>query len=121
MVVRVVIIGIVLVAFSPKEGLAQSDTSRFLISDVRIHTGLKKIIENGAVGIDHGKIVYVGPEASAPSGFDQIISKQGMELYPGFIVGHTTLGLNEIDAVRATQDYSETGDFNPECPSYFSV
>ena len=34
-------------------------------------------------------------------------------MYPSFIVPNTTLGITEIDAVRASHDYSETGGFNP--------
>ena len=38
-------------------------------------------------------------------------------IYPGFIAPNTTLGLTEIDAVRATHDYAETGEINPNVRS----
>lgn len=104
---------IICVAFLAKKAFSQSGNSKFLITDVRIHTGLKKVIEQGAVGVENGTISYVGPAAKAPKDFEKIISKNGMDLYPGLIVGHTTLGLNEIGAIRATHDYRETGRFNP--------
>lgn len=100
-------------AFSAKEVHAQNTDPSFLVTGVRIHTGLKTVIENGAVGVKNGMISYVGSSADAPGGYAQTISKFGMELYPGLIAGHTTLGLTEIGAVRATHDYRETGQMNP--------
>lgn len=101
------------VALPAKKLSAQNDNSSFLITGIRIHTGLKTVIENGAVGVKNGKITYVGTSVAAPSDYSQTISKTGMDLYPGLIVGHTTLGLNEIGAVRATHDFRETGTMNP--------
>ena len=34
-------------------------------------------------------------------------------VYPGFIATNTTLGITEISAVRATNDYREVGTFKP--------
>ena len=100
-------------AFSAKASNAQVHHTRFLISGVTIHTGLKTVIENGAVGVENGIITYVGPAAGAPATYPQTIVKTGMDLYPGLIGGHTTLGLTEIGAVRATHDFRETGSMNP--------
>ncbi|MEE9167339.1 MAG: amidohydrolase family protein, partial [Candidatus Neomarinimicrobiota bacterium] len=41
------------------------------------------------------------------------ISLDGKRVYPGLIAASTTLGLVEISAVRATRDYAEVGDVNP--------
>jgi imidazolonepropionase-like amidohydrolase len=38
-------------------------------------------------------------------------------LYPGLIAPNTRLGLEEIQAVRATRDYAEVGRFNPNIRS----
>jgi imidazolonepropionase-like amidohydrolase len=40
-----------------------------------------------------------------------------MQLYPGFIASNTTLGLHEIDAVRAQNDVSEVGTYKPSVRS----
>jgi imidazolonepropionase-like amidohydrolase len=48
-----------------------------------------------------------------PSAFDTIYRIHGKHLYPAFIVPNTTLGITEIDAVRASNDYKETGAINP--------
>ena len=45
--------------------------------------------------------------------FDTIFKLYDKHIYPGFIVPNTTLGITEIDAVRASNDYRETGKINP--------
>ena len=45
------------------------------------------------------------------------ILMQQTHIYPGFIALNTTLGLGEIDAVRATIDDDEIGDFLPHVRS----
>ena len=35
-------------------------------------------------------------------------------VYPSFIVPNTTLGITEIDAVRASNDFREVGTMNPK-------
>jgi imidazolonepropionase-like amidohydrolase len=45
------------------------------------------------------------------------VEAAGKHVYPGFIAGNTTLGLVEIDAVRATNDYQESGGINPHVRS----
>ncbi|MBE37115.1 MAG: amidohydrolase, partial [Flavobacteriales bacterium] len=42
----------------------------------------------------------------------EIINVQNKHIYPSFILPNTTLGLAEIDAVRASRDEREVGDFN---------
>ncbi len=101
------------VALPAKRLNAQNTNASFLITNVRIHTGLKTVVENGAVGVKNGMINYVGTTADAPTDYHRTISKTGMDLYPGLIACHTTLGLTEIDAVRATNDFAETGEMNP--------
>ena len=52
-----------------------------------------------------------------PSAFDTMYRVYNKHLYPGFIVPNTTLGITEIDAVRASNDYRETGTINPNVRS----
>ena len=51
----------------------------------------------------------------------EIIDLTGMHLYPGMIDSVTKLGLQEMSAVRATNDYNEVGDMTPEVRAYVSV
>jgi imidazolonepropionase-like amidohydrolase len=48
---------------------------------------------------------------------DISIQADGKHIYPGFIAPNSTLGLVEIDAVRASDDESEIGEFNPHVRS----
>lgn len=87
---------------------------RILIVGATAHLGTGAVIENSAVGFSNGVIDFVGTSTRAErSNYDRVIEADDHHLYPGFIVANTTLGLSEIDAVRATRDYSEVGGFNP--------
>ncbi len=60
-----------------------------------------------------GKIVAIGQGLAAPDG-TEVLDVAGQRVYPGLIAPASTLGLIEIDAVRATRDTDEVGDINPE-------
>ena len=47
----------------------------------------------------------------------KVIDAKNQHLYPGFIVPNSTLGLIEIDAVRASDDDAEIGTWNPHIRS----
>jgi len=83
-----------------------------------VHTGTGEVLENGAVGIKNGLIIFVGKSDKAPAGeYDKVKDWEGKHLYPGLIAMNTTLGLNEIFAVRATRDYREVGSMKPNVRS----
>lgn len=88
-----------------------------LITGVTAHVGNGTVLENAAIGFANGILTYVGSTASAPNTFDKKISGNGQHAYPGFIGMNTTLGLVEIDAVRATNDKDELGAFLPHVRS----
>ena len=84
------------------------------------HLGNGTKIENSAISILNGKIEMVADATIIridPSAFDTIYRVYNKHLYPGFIVPNTTLGITEIDAVRASNDYRETGTINPNVRS----
>tara|TARA_R110002073_G_scaffold118918_1_gene258716 strand:- start:635402 stop:636730 length:1329 start_codon:yes stop_codon:yes gene_type:complete len=91
-----------------------------------VHTISGDTIENGVVSFSDGTINIVGvasdimPRISLSSD-SQIIDLTGMHLYPGMIDSVTKLGLQEISAVRAMNDYNEVGDMTPEVRAYVSV
>lgn len=89
-----------------------------LLMNGRVHTGNGKLIENGAVGFKGGIITFVGPSDSAPkSEYKNVMNAENKDIYPGLIASNTTLGLNEIFAVRASHDYREVGAMNPNIRS----
>lgn len=97
--------------------LASFAQQSILITNVTIHTATGTVISDGAVGVYDGKISYVGPKSGAGTSYLQIVDGKNGHLYPGFIAPNSTLGLVEIDAVRATRDANETGEFNPNIRS----
>ena len=81
------------------------------------HIGNATIIENRAIGIRNGEITEVSTENLAEGIYDQTIDVSGKHIYPGFIAANTSLGLVEIDAVRASNDVDEIGDMLPHIRS----
>lgn len=79
-----------------------------------LHLGNGQIIENGFMSFNQGKITAVGPMGEMrPDESAVLINAAGRHIYPGLIAPMTTIGLSEIEAVRATRDFAETGDLNP--------
>jgi imidazolonepropionase-like amidohydrolase len=84
------------------------------------HLGTGEKIENSLIVIRDGKFDLVADASVVridPSAFDTIIRAYSKHIYPAFIAPNTTLGITEIDAVRASKDYDEVGDFNPNVRS----
>ena len=80
------------------------------------HIGNGTVIQNSAVGFKDGKIILVADATTIrinPAEYDTIINISKKHVYPGFIATNSTLGLTEIDAVRATNDINEVGDVIP--------
>jgi hypothetical protein len=95
---------------------APKQTKSIRIIDVTIHVGNGSMIPFGEVGFRNGKFDYVGVlrTGDISSTYDVNIGASGKDLYPGFILTNSTIGLREVDAVRSTLDYDETGDITPE-------
>jgi len=97
---------------------APKQSKAMLITNVTVHTGSGTTIENGAIGFRDGIINYVGEMSEIDRrAYDDIIDYSGKHVYPGFIVPDITLGITEMDAVRATRDFRETGSLNPHVRS----
>lgn len=85
----------------------------------RLHVGDGTVIESSAVGIENGKISFVGDASKIriDRTASDIIDVAGQDIYPGFILPNNVLGIFEIGAVRATRDYAEVGHFKPNARS----
>ena len=94
----------------------KEQSQSILISNGTIHVGNGDLLENAFVGFDNGKINYVSIEQPDVD-YEINIDATNRHIYPGFIALNTTLGLGEIDAVRATIDDDEIGDFLPHVRS----
>lgn len=104
------------IVFAQRPAPATPQHKSILITNATIHTGNGNAFI-GHVGFRNGKIDFVGTSDTQPPKYDTLIDATGQHLYPGFILLNTTLGLREVDAVRATLDYAETGEIKPEVRS----
>lgn len=91
---------------------ASKQNRSILFINATVHTGEGIVLYKSAVGFENGKITYVGNSENPPA-FDEVIDATDKHIYPGFIATNSTLGLVEVDAVRATSDVDELGDFLP--------
>jgi imidazolonepropionase-like amidohydrolase len=99
---------------SPKQ------TKSILITNATAHLGNGKIIENSLIGFKDGKLDLVVDATTTKidmSKYDIRIDASGKHAYPGFIAPNSTLGLVEIDAVKASSDENEIGSFIPNVRS----
>ena len=113
----IVILFISLFGFAQQTpALKQSKT--ILILGAKAHLGNGQVIENSLISIKEGKIATIGDATVMKvAKHDITIDASGKHIYPGFIAPNSTLGLVEIDAVRASDDESEIGEFNPHVRS----
>lgn len=99
---------------------ADPEPGVYAITGARIVTLAGANIENGTVLIRDGKIAAVGASVGVPADA-KVIDAKGLEVYPGMFDPVTQTGLTEIGAVRATNDISELGDFNPDVVAMTAV
>ena len=86
----------------------------------KAHIGNGEFIDVSAISVNNGKFEMVANAKTIrinPQAFDTIIHIYDHHVYPAFIATNTTLGITEISAVRATNDYRETGTFKPHVRS----
>lgn len=90
--------------------------SNLLLKNAIIHTGTGDVIKSGQIEIRNGIITKIDSNHLDSTGL-RVIDIGYQHVYPGLIVPYSTVGLRELDAVRATLDYSETGELNPNVRS----
>ena len=98
---------------------APNQTQSILLVGATLHRGDgTPALQNSAIAFDNGKITFVGTaEQVSRSQYQQVVDVAGKHVYPSFIAPSTTLGLNEVDAVRAARDDAEVGKYNPSVRS----
>jgi imidazolonepropionase-like amidohydrolase len=94
---------------------AKAQSKSILINGANIHDGVGKVFTEASVGLKDGKIVFLSYLKQGEEKFiwDTIIDAKGKHIYPGLIALNTYLGLSEIEAIRAMNDYAEVGGINP--------
>ena len=104
-------------AFAQVPAPAPAQSKPVLLKGATLHVGNGQVVENAAVGFDNGKITYAGPQNGANLSGYEVVDVTGQHIYPGLIHPNSSLGLNEVESVRATIDWREVGEFNPNVRS----
>ncbi len=99
---------------------AEAPPGPFALMGADIYPVSSEFIEKGTILIEDGKIKAIGKDIAIPKGASKI-SLEGKSIYPSFIESHSRLGLTEIAAVRATNDYREPGAINPNVKALVSI
>lgn len=103
----------------------EKPAQRIVIANITVHTiAGEGTIDKGYVAIEHGKITAVGRgdyATESDGSAEEVIDATGLHLYPGLIGVGTSIGLVEIDAVRATRDMSEVGEMTPEVKAITAI
>ena len=97
-----------------------ANAQRILVINGTAHIGNGEVVETAAIGMADGKILFVKnslTQAIQRKEWDTIIDAENQHVYPGFVAANSTLGLTEIDAVRATRDFNDVGELNPHVRS----
>ena len=92
-------------------------TQAITIEGATAHLGNGDVIENALIMFENGTLTFVGSANSKIARKGTIIDAKGKHVYPGFIAPNATLGLVEVDAVRASDDEDEVGAMNPHIRS----
>jgi imidazolonepropionase-like amidohydrolase len=119
-IVAILLISIVVSLHAQIPAPGEKQTKSILLLNGYAHLGNGKVIENSAIGFKDGKLVLVADARTIKINqqtYDTIINIEGKHVYPGIIAPNSTLGLVEIEAVRATRDFAETGTFKPNVRS----
>lgn len=96
---------------APRQSIAYS------IEGATAHLGDGTVLENSLIMFANGKITFVGSANLKIGRIGTVINAKGKHVYPGFIATNSTLGLGEIDAVKASLDVEEVGTMNPHIRS----
>lgn len=95
----------------PQEGI-------ITIVGATAHIGDGSVIENSIISFENGKIIAVADATTSKIALrGTVIQAEGKHVYPGFIAPAKSLGLIEVNAVRASNDQDEVGDFIPNIRS----
>ena len=96
---------------------AKAQSQAIAIEGATLHVGNGGVIENGLIIFDNGQITYAGSADAKIARPAEVIKANGKHVYPGFIVPTKSLGLVEINAVRASDDADEIGEMIPHVRS----
>ncbi|KAA2215528.1 amidohydrolase family protein [Maribacter flavus] len=102
---------------SAQQTPAAKQTEAITIEGATAHLGNGEVIESSLIMFEDGKLTFVGDSKMKIARKGNIIDASGKHVYPGFIAPAKTLGLIEINSVRATDDQDEIGELIPHVRS----
>lgn len=105
------------ITISAQQTPASKQTADYSIEGATAHLGNGEVIENSLIMFSSGKITFVGSALVKIARLGTVINASEKHVYPGFIIANSSLGLGEIDAVRATLDANEVGGMIPHVKS----
>ena len=117
--IKLIILSIVCVCIAnAQQTPAEVQSKAVAIVGGTAHLGNNSIIQNSLIIFENG-ILQTVSEYNKTEDLSkmEVIDTKDQHIYPGFIVANSTLGLIEIDAVRATDDDEELGNWNPHIRS----
>lgn len=117
---KVIFILLALAVFIPgsaQQTPAPKQTEALTIEGATAHLGNGEVIESSLIMFEDGKLTFVGDSKMKIARKGKVIDAAGKHVYPGFIAPAKTLGLIEIEAVRATEDQDEIGELIPHVRS----
>jgi imidazolonepropionase-like amidohydrolase len=113
---------LIVIAFWLAASATSFSADSTLLYNATVHTGNGETFTNSGVLIDGQKISLVmNGKTTKRLTVHDMIDLKGQHIYPGLIAVDSALGLTEIDAVRATQDETEVGDYVPDVDSWVAV
>jgi hypothetical protein len=117
--IKLIILSIVVVCIgNAQQTPADAQSRAMAIVGGTAHLGNGTVIQNSLITFDNGILQSVSEyDKTKDLSKMEVIDAKNQHIYPGFIVPNSTLGLIEIDAVRATDDDEELGTWNPHIRS----
>jgi len=94
---------------------APAQRGAITITGATVHIGNGSTIKNATLIFENGIITAIGASSISVKG--TVINAAGEHVYPGFIAPAKSLGLIEVNAVRASNDQDEIGDMIPHIRS----
>lgn len=118
--ITITFVMLTLVSMQAQQIPAPKQAKAILILNATAHLGNGEVIENSAIGFKDGKLTLVADATTIRldmSVYENVIDAKGKHIYPGFIAPNSTIGLVEIDAVKASDDEREIGGMTPNVRS----
>lgn len=90
-----------------------------LFRGATLHTVTGLTLTNASLLVRDGTIAALGRGLDAPGA--EVVDLAGRHVFPGLISPATSLGLLEIEAVRATRDTADVGAYTPDVFAWVAV